>query len=141
MAFERRPLKAGLRTPLSCAARAATFFFVVRWRRIGSGMGFSPRQIGRGQFQDVFAHVLARLELDNGAFRNWHVGAGIVRIAANTRFSDFDLEDAKITQLDLFATCNSFSDVVKGCLNDIEDLLLHQPGLIADADDEVSFGH
>jgi len=50
-------------------------------------------------------------------------------------------ENAKIPQLDLFATGNSFSDVVKGSLNDVEDLLLHQPRLIADANYEVSFGH
>ena len=104
-------------------------------------MGFSSRQIGGGKFQHIFAHVLARLELDDRTLGNGHISARIVRITSHPRFSDFYLEDAKITQLDLFALCNSFSDVVKSSLNDIEDLLLHQPGLIADAADEVSFGH
>src|SRR2546425_8335988 len=120
---------------------AAGIFALVGSGRIGSGLGFGAGQVGGRDLEHVFAHVLARLEFNDRPFRDGHVGAGIVGIAPNARFADFNLENAKVTQLDLFATGNSFSDVVKGSLNDVEDLLLHQPRLIADADYEVSFGH
>jgi len=75
---------------------------------MSGGLRLSFRQIGWSQLQHIFAHVLAGLKLDDGPLRNRNVGARIIRITADARFSDFDLENAEITQLNLFATGNSF---------------------------------
>ena len=95
---------------------------------------------GLRQFHDLGFHFLARLELDHGAGGNRHVVLGAIRVAPDARLAEFHLEDAEVAQLDGLAVGEAFREVIKGALDDVEDILLHHAGLVANADDQIAFG-
>lgn len=94
----------------------------------------------RRQLQDFGAHFLAGLEFHHGAGGNRHVRLRLVRIAADARLADFYVEHAEVAQFHLVPLGERFGDVVEGFLHHVKNLGLDQPGFLADADDNVSFG-
>ena len=65
---------------------------------------------------------------------------GAIRVAPDARLAELHLEDAEVAQLDGLAVGEAFREVIEGALNDVEDILLHHAGLIADTDNQIAFG-
>ena len=65
---------------------------------------------------------------------------GAVRVAADARLAELDLEDAEVAQLDGLPVREAFGEMVERALDDVEDILLHHAGLIADTDNQIAFG-
>ena len=65
---------------------------------------------------------------------------GAIGIATNARLAEFYLEDAEVAQLDRLPVGQAFREMIERALDDVEDVLLHHAGLVADADDQVAFG-
>jgi len=89
----------------------------------------------------VLAHFLAGLELDDRAGRDGHIPGRGVGVPPNPRLANLHLEDPEVAQLDGFAPGERVGDVVQGFLNHGQHLLLDEAGFLADAEDEVAFGH
>ena len=83
---------------------------------------------------------LPALNLTTARGGDRHVVLGAIRVAPDARLAEFHLEDAEVAQLDGLAVGEAFREVIKGALDDVEDILLHHAGLVADADDQIAFG-
>jgi len=92
------------------------------------------------KLHDFRFHFLAGLELDDGARRNRHVVFRAIGIATNARLAEFYLEDTEVAELDGLTMREAFSEMIERALNDVEHVLLHHAGLVADANDQIAFG-
>ena len=93
------------------------------------------------ELEDFGAHFLAGLEFNDGALGNGNVGGGCIWVAPDACATDFDFKDAKVAQFHLVALGNGLRDVIKGFLNNIQNLLLHKAGFGADPDYQVTLCH
>ena len=97
----------------------------------------------RPDLQNFRTHFLARLELHHRPLRNGNVGFGRIRISADARFADLDFKNAEVSEFDLVAFRQCFSDIIQRFLDDIQYLLLYEARLVADAGHQISLcqGH
>jgi len=93
------------------------------------------------ELEDFGAHFLAGLEFNDGALGDGDVGGGGIRVAPDACAADFDFEDAEIAQFDLVALGDSLRDVIKGFLNNIQNLLLYKARFGTDPDYQVTLCH
>ena len=106
--------------------------------------GFALNVLGIGLhyggtlFHTLFHHF-ARFEFNGGAGRNYKVAARLVGVAAYTRLRKPHLENTKIPEFDIVALGERLDDVVEGALDDVKDLMLHEPGLITDVYNNFAF--
>lgn len=106
------------------------------------GLGFCGGfDLFRRQLEDLLAHFLAGLELDDRSLRDGNVGLRGVGIPAHARFPNLYFEDAEVAQLNFPALGEGARDVIQRFLDDIKDLLLDKARFVADADDKVTLGH
>ena len=89
---------------------------------------------------DPLAHDFPRFELHRCPGRDDETAAGLVGIAADTRFRKARLENAEIAQFHGYVARQAVGDLVQSFLNDLKDLVLHHSGLIADSDNNVALG-
>lgn len=89
--------------------------------------------------KNTLAHNLARLELDGCPGRNDHVFFRFVRIPAHTGFREPNFENSEVSELHVLSLGQGVRDVVECFLDNIKDLLLDNPGLLTDADNQISF--
>src|SRR5258708_309884 len=66
----------------------------------------------RWQLEHLGAHLLARLELHHGPLWDGHIGIRGVRIAPDSRFAHFDLEDSEVAQFHIVPFGQGFANVV-----------------------------
>ena len=92
------------------------------------------------ELHDFRFHFLAGLELDDGAGGNGDVVLGAIRVATDARLAEFYLEDAEVAQLDGLSVREAFGEMIQRALDDVEHILLHHAGLVADADNQIAFG-
>jgi hypothetical protein len=92
-----------------------------------------------GKFFDALAHHLSGLEFYGSARGNDEATSRLIWVATNPRFGEARLKDAKVAQLDSYVACQAIGDLIQRSLNDIEDLVLHHPSLVADRHDNVAF--
>ena len=97
--------------------------------------------LARSELEDFGAHFLAGLEFNDGALGDGDIGGGGIRVAPDACAADFDLEDTEIAQFDLVALGDSLRDVIKGFLNNIQNLLLYKARFGADPDNQVTLCH
>src|SRR5204863_244678 len=83
----------------------------------------------------------AGLKFDYRALWNRHVGARVIWVPPHPRLAHFDLEDAKVAQLDFPSLRHGFCNVIEGLLNHVQHDLLHEARFSADSHDEVSFSN
>jgi len=84
-------------------------------------------------------HDLAGFELHRGARRDDEAAAWLIGIATDTRFGQARLENAEIAQFDRDIASQAVGDLIQCSLDDIENLVLHHPGLVTDGHDDVAF--
>jgi hypothetical protein len=106
---------------------------------VGSGGFVAVGGDRLGKLHDLRFHFLAGLELDDSAGRNGHIVLGAIRIAADARLAELDLEDTKITKLDGLPIGETFGQMIQRALDDVQHVLLNHSGLVADAYDKVAF--
>src|SRR2546429_9238835 len=128
------------RAPASSASAAENHLRVTIRSELGCLSGRLRASVGR-EFEHRFAHFFAGLELDHRARRDADGVCRSVRIQANAGLAHFDFEYPKVSQFNFFSLSNSFGDVIESLLDDVEDALLNQAGLVADADDQVTLCH
>jgi len=71
---------------------------------------------------------------------NGYFHGRILGIAANASLSDDNFKHTEVAQFHLVAPSECLGNVVQCFLHQVKYLYLNQSRLIADADDEVSFG-
>ena len=81
------------------------------------------------------------LTLDDRAWRDDDVSPRLVRVAPDFLLRLLHLERAEIAQDDLVVIGECRGDRVERILDDVEHLLLGQPGLVADLHDEITLGY
>ena len=91
--------------------------------------------------EDAFAHFLAGLELDDGAFWNRNFLLGGVRVAADAFLAAENFEDTEIAEFDAVAGCEFFGDGIESELDDVHDVILSHLGLTSDAINQFPFSH
>ncbi len=92
------------------------------------------------KLQNLGTHFLASLEFHHGPGGDRHIRFGVFWVAPDARLAGYYIEHPEITQLHLVAFGKRLRDVIQGFLHHIEHLALNQPGFLADAYDEITFG-
>jgi len=92
----------------------------------------------RGKFQHLGAHFFAGLELDDGPLGDRDIGRRCIWIASDPSLPDFDFEDSEISKFNRISFRERFGDIIEGLLNDVQDLLLRDVRVGADADNQVA---
>ena len=109
------------------------------WGAIGLNVA---RLFGRSAFHlaDSFFHFLAGLERDHKLLRDKDLVAR-PRVAGLACGTAFDLENAKISELDAVILDQRFDDGVEGLLDDLLRLELGEADLLGNGFDDLFFGH
>ena len=107
--------------------------------KAGLNFGRSFALQDRGKFRHFLAHDLAGLEFNGGTRGDDKTAPRLVWIAADTWFSEFDLEDTEVSQLHSITLSEGIGDVIERPLDDIENLVLDQACFVTDFNDEFPF--
>jgi hypothetical protein len=65
---------------------------------------------------------------------------GAIGVAADAGLAEFDLEDAEVAELHGLALREALGEMIERALDDVEDILLHHAGFVADANDQIALG-
>lgn len=87
----------------------------------------------------AFKH-LAHLEFNHRPLGDNHTDFRFVGIAAHAGLTHLDLKDAEIAQLNVAALNQSILDSIKSPLNNIDDLLLGQAGILVYLENDFALG-
>lgn len=90
------------------------------------------------ELRNLLLHDLSALEFDRGTGRDYELASRHVWVPSHPRLRQLHLKNSEIAQFHRVAICKAGGDMVKGPLYDIENLVLHQSGFIADFYNEVS---
>ena len=63
---------------------------------------------------------------------------GTVGVATHARLAELDLENTEVAQLDSLTVREAFGQMIERPLNNVEHILLHHAGLVADADNQIA---
>ena len=87
---------------------------------------------------DALTHDFASLEFYRGPRRNYKTAAGLIGVPTDARLRQSRLKHAEIAQFNWNVIRQAVGDLVQCALDDVEDMMLHHPGLVADRNDDVA---
>lgn len=93
-----------------------------------------------GEFFYALPHDFAGLKLHGRPRRNYETAARLIRVSTDAGFGQSRLEDSEVAQLDRHIVGQTIGDLIERPLDDIEDLMLDHPSLVANRYYNVAFG-
>src|SRR4029077_20856908 len=92
-----------------------------------------------GQFFDALSHNLAGLKFHGRARWNDETATRLIWVSSHPRLGQSRLENSKVAQFDRNVVGQTVSNFVEGTLDNVEDLVLHHSGLVANRNHDVAF--
>ena len=123
----------------SRAARAPRI--LPRHRVLGGCLRRLRPDCGWDNLHHCLAHFFPRLELDDAPLGDGNVVFRLVGVAPDSCLAGFDFKYPEVAKLNSIACGQRIRNVVQGLLDDVQNLRLNHPGLLADADYEFAFSH